>query len=138
MTDNRMQKDDATETHIEEAPGSALTVVDLARQAAAVRHAHKNFVLARVNDHCVRMAVMVGEYPWHRHPHSDECFLVLEGVLEIDVAGERTVRLVPGGLFTIPAGVRHRTRAAERCVNLCFEGVGAYTDVIFDDDAAPA
>src|SRR6267154_1498790 len=135
MPDYRVGQDHAGQTHVEEAAAAPLTVVDLARQAAAVKQAYKNFVLVNVNDHCVRMAVMVGEYRWHRHPHSDECFLVLEGVLEIDRADAPTIRLAPGEMFTIPAGVRHRTRAAERCVNLCFETVGAYTDVIFDDDA---
>lgn len=135
MSDDRTEEDVTRETHREQAAVSPLTVVDLARQAAAVPEPYKNFVLTNVNDHCVRMAVMVGEYRWHRHLHSDECFLVLEGVLEIDLADARTIRLAPGEMFTIPAGVRHRTRAPERCVNLCFEGAGAYTDVVFDEDA---
>ena len=57
---------------------------------------------------------MAGEYPWHRHPNSDECFLVLERTLEIDFGAERTVTLGPNEMFTIPAGVRHRTRAGAR------------------------
>jgi len=136
MTDYRIQ-DDGDASHVEEPACAPLIAVNLAHHAAAVRRAYKNFVLLTVNDHCVRMAVMVGEYRWHRHPRSDECFLVLEGTLEIDLAEGRTVRLAPGEMFTIPAGVRHRTRARERCVNLCFETAGAYTDVIFDDQNLP-
>jgi mannose-6-phosphate isomerase-like protein (cupin superfamily) len=64
---------------------------------------------------------------------SDECFLVVEGALEIDLADDRTVTVRPGELFTIPAGVRHRTRAAVRTVNLCFEHARAYTDVVFEE-----
>jgi mannose-6-phosphate isomerase-like protein (cupin superfamily) len=76
---------------------------------------------------------MVGEYRWHRHPHSDECFLILEGELEIDLDEGRLVVLKPGQMFNLPAGVRHRTRARVRTVNLCFEDKLAYTDVVFDE-----
>jgi mannose-6-phosphate isomerase-like protein (cupin superfamily) len=86
-----------------------------------------------VNDHCVRIAVVQGEYRWHQHPHSDECFLILEGELEIDLADGKTVRLKPGQSFNIPAGTVHRTRAIQRTVNLCFENRDAYTDVLFED-----
>src|SRR5215469_4519390 len=73
-----------------------LAVIDLKQAAAGVQEAYKNFVLADVNDHCVRMAVMEGEYPWHYHPRSDECFLTLEGCLEIDLTDGRTNALLPG------------------------------------------
>jgi mannose-6-phosphate isomerase-like protein (cupin superfamily) len=76
---------------------------------------------------------MTGEYRWHRHPRSDECFLVLEGALEIDFDELPSVVLKPGRLFSIPAGVRHRTRARVRTVTLCFEDEQAYTDTVFDD-----
>jgi mannose-6-phosphate isomerase-like protein (cupin superfamily) len=136
MTDYRLQKDDASEIHVEQAAFPAMVAVNLNQQSAAVQQAYKNFVVVQVNDHCVRLAVMIGEYRWHHHPHSDECFLVLEGQLEIDIAGGRTVQLQPGEMFTIPAGVSHRTRARVRTVNLCFENIQAYTDAIFDDRGA--
>ncbi|HYK11689.1 MAG TPA: cupin domain-containing protein [Gemmatimonadales bacterium] len=110
-----------------------LTRIDLGHEADAVMQDYKNWVITGVNDHCVRLAVMVGEYLWHLHPHSDECFLVLRGQLDIDIdAG--TVHLGPGDLFTIPAGVRHRTRAHKRCVNVCFEHATAYADAVFDGE----
>jgi mannose-6-phosphate isomerase-like protein (cupin superfamily) len=107
--------------------------VNLEREAMAVTEAYRNWVVAGVNDHCVRLAVMTGEYRWHHHPRSDECFLALQGALEIDLADGRTINLRPGELFTIPAGVRHRTRARGRSVNLCFEHASAYTDTVFDE-----
>jgi mannose-6-phosphate isomerase-like protein (cupin superfamily) len=105
----------------------------LLKVAARITDVYRNFVINTVNDHCVRIAVMQGDYRWHRHPASDECFLTLEGHLEIDLADGRTVHLQPGQLFTIPRGVVHRTRASIRTVNLCFEHRGAYTDVEFVD-----
>jgi mannose-6-phosphate isomerase-like protein (cupin superfamily) len=133
MIDHRRQRNDDSATHVEEALCPPLTVVDLKRVAASVTGDYKNFVVLRVNDHCLRVAVMQGKFGWHQHPHSDECFLVLEGELEVDLAGGRTVQLRPEEAFTVPAGVVHRTRARARAVNLCFETQSAYTDVVFDD-----
>jgi mannose-6-phosphate isomerase-like protein (cupin superfamily) len=111
-----------------------LSIISLADVASKVTDVYRNFVINGVNDHCVRIAVMQGEYRWHQHPHSDECFLVLEGKLEIDLADGRTIHLQPGELFTISKGVVHRTRASVRTVNLCFEHRDAYTDVEFVAD----
>ena len=90
--------------HVEEPAFAPLVAINVKREADSVQEAYKNFVLNRVNDHCIRVAVMHGEYPWHHHPRSDETFLVVEGVFEIDLDGGRTVTLRPGELFTIPAG----------------------------------
>ena len=120
--------------HNEESAFAHLQTMNLTQAAAAVDGVYKNFVLSTVNDHCVRMAVMQGEYRWHQHPRSDECFLVLQGELAIDLADGRTIVLRPGEAFTIPTGVVHRTRARERSVNLCFENLGAYTDVVFVEE----
>ena len=133
MTEYRTDPKEASPSHVEDPRYPPLTKVDLRAEAARVTETYKNFVVSGINDHCVRLAVMQGEYPWHKHLKSDECFLVLEGELEIDVAGDRTHRLRPGEAFTIPAGIVHRTRAQTRTVNLCFEAREAYTDVVFED-----
>src|SRR5215472_14753410 len=130
MTDYRTQRDQDLLTHVEEPSFPALTVVNLKREADAVEQVYKNFVVLNVNNHAIRMAVMQGEFRWHKHPHSDECFLVLERELEIDIARDKTYQLKAGDAFAIPAGVVHLTRSASRAVNLCFEDLAAYTDVI--------
>lgn len=105
-----------------------LQVLDLATEARASTETYRNVVLSRINQHCLRLAVFDGVYPWHRHPSSDELFLVLEGCLLIDLEG-RTLRLEPCQVATVPAGTVHRTRTEGRTVNLCFEELGA--DTIF-------
>jgi mannose-6-phosphate isomerase-like protein (cupin superfamily) len=134
-TDYRTEVHGAQAAHVEDPAFPPLVPINIKQTSDAVDQPYKNFVLNRVNDHCIRVAVMVGEYKWHHHPRSDETFLVMEGAFEIDLEDGRTLTLHPGDLFTIPAGVRHRTRARTRTVNLCFENTGAYTDVVFD--AAP-
>src|SRR5215470_6808291 len=118
MTEYRTNREEDLPTHVEEPSFPPLTVVNLKREADAVGQVYKNFVVLNVNNHAVRMAVMQGEFRWHQHPHSDECFLVLEGLLEIDLADGSSFSLQPGEVFTVPAGVVHRTRAKGRTVNL--------------------
>jgi mannose-6-phosphate isomerase-like protein (cupin superfamily) len=66
---------------------------------------------------------MQGEYHWHQHDDLDEFFYVVEGTFLVDLEG-RTVALAPRQGFVVPKGVRHRTRAPERCVILMVEGAG--------------
>jgi mannose-6-phosphate isomerase-like protein (cupin superfamily) len=110
---------------------AALEVIDLAAEGAAVREPYRNMVINRVNDSCLRLAVFEEAYRWHFHPSSDELFIVVAGCLAIDLEGEREIRLKPWQCVTIPAGVRHRTRAIGRTINLCFERAGAQT--VFSD-----
>src|SRR5437879_11307190 len=93
MTDYRTEQNDQRVTHSEEAAFPGLTVVNLKQEAASVDQTYKNFVVLNINNHCVRLAVMQGEFRWHQHPCSDECFLVVEGELEIDLSDGRTFRL---------------------------------------------
>ena len=79
-----------------------------------------NRTLCEVNDCAVRLGVLEGDFHWHRHDAEDEFFYVVEGKLLVDLEG-RTVELTPRQGFTVPRGVKHRTRAPERTVVLMIE-----------------
>jgi mannose-6-phosphate isomerase-like protein (cupin superfamily) len=97
-----------------------LTVIDVHQETQEIVN-YKNAPLSLINDHVVRLSIMTEPFYWHYHPNSDEIFLVIEGIVCIDME-DRTVELAPGQLFTIPANVRHRTRPkGSRSVNLTFE-----------------
>lgn len=98
-----------------------LTALDIKELTGGVQ-TYTNMPVALVNDHVVRVSVMTESYFWHLHPNSDECFLILEGSVIIDLE-TTTVELFPGQLFTIPKNTPHRTRpGGTRSVNLTFEG----------------
>ena len=106
----------------------ALTKIELDPLVAAVRDQWFNQTLVRVNESIVRFDVMQGEYHWHEHQEEDEFFFVLEGRFLIDLEPQadgvtpgRVVTLLPREGFVVPKGVRHRTRAPERCVILMVE-----------------
>lgn len=82
-----------------------------------------NRTLCQVNDAVVRMAVIEGEFHWHKHDAEDEFFYVVEGHLDVDLQ-DRTVGLEVGQGFTVPMGVVHRTRAPRRTVILMVEKAG--------------
>jgi len=86
----------------------------------AVKDKWYNETLTKVNDSVVRVAVIEGEYHWHKHDKDDEFFFVLDGQLLIDLE-DRTVVLDPWQGFTITRGILHRTRAPRKTVMLMVE-----------------
>ncbi|WP_438487186.1 cupin domain-containing protein [Streptomyces sp. S186] len=87
-------------------------------------------IVTRVNDYDVRVAKVTGDHLWHAHDDTDEFFLVLEGELLISLreeAGERTVRLPKGAVFTVPRGTEHKPSAPSGASLLLFEPTGTST-----------
>jgi mannose-6-phosphate isomerase-like protein (cupin superfamily) len=88
-----------------------------------------NQSLCEVNDCVVRLAVVRGEFHWHKHDEEDEFFFVLSGKLLLDLEEQtielgpqpRTIELGPHQGYAVPKAVTHRTRAPERTVMLVFE-----------------
>ena len=74
-------------------------------------------IVARYNDNEVRLVKVEGEFIWHRHDDSDELFLILDGVLDIELR-DRTVTLKAGELFVVPRGTEHRPCARKGEVKL--------------------
>ncbi|GAB3223483.1 cupin domain-containing protein [Spirosoma arcticum] len=96
-------------------------IIDIRKLARAVTTNYANFSLASVNDHVVKISVMTAPYDWHYHPNSDETFIVMEGVLLIELETE-TIELLPGQLFTVPKNTVHRTLPkGDRSVNITVE-----------------
>jgi len=108
---------------------SSLIKKDFKEISDKVDKAYDNFILDTINNHCLRMAVMEGEYKWHYHNNTDELFIVLEGQLKIEIKDQDTVFLKPGEFIKIPAKTIHKTSAVGRTVNLTFEKNG--DDTIF-------
>ena len=85
-------------------------------------------VVAEMNDYQFKVVKLEGDFVWHSHNETAETFLVLEGTLLLQTAHER-VKLEPGQLYTVPAGLPHTTSPiSERSVNLTIEKVGMSTE----------
>ena len=89
--------------------------ISLEMACSAVEELWSPRVVGRVNNQYIKVAKVLGEFPWHSHEHEDEMFLVLRGELRIGraEADGGTVLVRPGEFFVVPRGVRHNTAAAE-------------------------
>ena len=74
-------------------------------------------IVARYNDHEVRLVKVEGEFIWHQHDETDELFLILEGELDMEFR-DRTVTLQAGELIVVPKGTEHRPCARRGEVKL--------------------
>lgn len=64
-------------------------------------------VVAEANGNLFKVAKGTGATGWHSHTDEEETFLLVDGVLTIEMR-DRTVELRPGDLFVVPRGVEHR------------------------------
>lgn len=80
-------------------------------------------VIARMNDVHFKIARVRGEFIWHKHPETDEAFIVLEGRLRIEFR-DGHVDLGEGEMYVVARGVEHRPVASEECRILLVEPAG--------------
>jgi mannose-6-phosphate isomerase-like protein (cupin superfamily) len=97
-----------------------LQVIDIPSIVDATTLKWSNQTLTKVNDSVVRLGIVEGEFHWHKHDDDDEFFLVLEGLLFIDLE-DKTLELGPNQGVTITRGVMHRPRAPKKVVMLMVE-----------------
>ncbi len=98
-----------------------LELIDVPALVEACQEEWSNQILCRVNDSVVRLAVIRGEFHWHKHDREDEFFFVLQGELLIDLEESGTIALKPHQGFAVPRGRVHRTRAPQRAAVLVVE-----------------
>lgn len=97
-------------------------------------------IVATMNDYDVRIAHTKGEHVWHAHEDTDEFFLVLDGVFDIelrDAAGvESAVHLEKGDVYVVPRGTEHKPSSTGGSI-LMFEPSGTLTTGDVAGDAVP-
>ena len=89
--------------------------IALERECAVLPALWSPRVLAQVNDQYLKVARVLGEFPWHTHDAEDELFLVLRGELTIgrEPQDGGPLTLHPGEAFVVERGIRHNTSARE-------------------------
>jgi mannose-6-phosphate isomerase-like protein (cupin superfamily) len=97
--------------------------VNLAEKLASFDERWAPRIVAGYNGNDVMVVKVEGAFVWHAHPETDDFFLVLKGVVDIEMR-DRTVTLVPGELFVVPRGVEHRPVARGEAHLLLIEPAG--------------
>ncbi len=86
--------------------GTVNRAVDLTEKFSLFAQHRSPKVVARLNDYEIKLVRIKGEFVWHTHEDTDEMFLVIDGVLTIQMR-DGDVTLQPGQLFVVPRGVEH-------------------------------
>ena len=97
-----------------------LEIIDIPQLIEDCTEKWQNLSLCNINDSVVRLAVIEGEFHWHKHEKEDEFFFVIDGLLLIDLE-DKLIELKPKQGFTVPKGIMHRTRAPTRTSLLVIE-----------------
>jgi mannose-6-phosphate isomerase-like protein (cupin superfamily) len=77
-------------------------------------------IIGELNGQQVKAAKLKGEFIWHHHDHEDELFLVVKGILKMELR-DRTIVIHPGEFLIVPRGVEHKPVAEEEVELLLFE-----------------
>ncbi|MCY8234958.1 cupin domain-containing protein [Priestia endophytica] len=80
-------------------------------------------VIAEMNDYQFKLVKVQGDFVWHKHEHTDEVFIVLEGNLIIEFRDGK-VTLNEGEMFVIPKNIEHKPYAEEECNIMLVEPKG--------------
>ncbi|GAA4855798.1 cupin domain-containing protein [Luteimonas vadosa] len=77
-------------------------------------------VVASLNGQEVKLAKILGEFPWHRHAEADELFLCWRGRFRLEFR-DHAVEMGPGDYHLVPRGVEHRPVAEAEAEIVLFE-----------------
>jgi mannose-6-phosphate isomerase-like protein (cupin superfamily) len=82
-------------------------VVDLTEKFGRFSDPWHPRIVGELNGTYVKVVKLAGEFVWHHHDDEDELFLVVDGVLRMQLRdGELEVH--PGQFVIVPRGVEHR------------------------------
>jgi len=98
-----------------------IDAVKLKEVMASIQKPWSPVDVVTVNDQVVRMALLDGEFHWHRHQKEDELFYVHSGRIVIQLKDQEDVELGEGELTVIPRGVEHCPRSVVPSYCLLFE-----------------
>ncbi|SEE77080.1 cupin domain-containing protein [Bradyrhizobium erythrophlei] len=97
--------------------------IDLSQKLSTFSDHWSPRTVAQFNACDVMVVKVQGEFVWHKHDDTDDFFLVLKGVLDIELR-DRTITLHPGQMYIVPKGVEHRPVAREEVNLLLIEPTG--------------
>ena len=99
------------------------TAVNLAQKFGLLQQQWQPRVVAEMNDYQFKVVKLQGDFVWHHHQHTDETFVVIDGVLRIDFR-DGAVRVGAGEMFVVPKGVEHKPYAEQEVMLLLIEPRG--------------
>jgi mannose-6-phosphate isomerase-like protein (cupin superfamily) len=99
------------------------SAIDLSEKLSTFSEHWSPRTVTQFNDCDVMVVKVKGEFVWHKHDDTDDFFLVLKGLLDIQLR-DRTITLGPGQMYIVPKGVEHCPVAREEVHLLLIEPTG--------------
>jgi mannose-6-phosphate isomerase-like protein (cupin superfamily) len=97
-----------------------VSVVNIEEKFKTIDELHAYKIIAQMNDYHFKLVRMNREFIWHKHPETDEVFIVVDGNLQIDLR-DKTLHLKKGEMVVIPKDVEHKPSSTEECRILLIE-----------------
>ena len=114
-------------------PERAYQAVNFADKLSRIHDHWQPRVMAEMNDYQFKIVKILGDFVWHDHADTDETFIVLEGVLRIDMRdGHVLVRA--GEMFVVPRGVEHKPSAEHEVKMMLIEPRGVVNTGTVDSE----
>ena len=64
-------------------------------------------IVGELNGQHIKLVKLKGEFVWHKHDDEDEMFLVIEGVLKMELR-DKTIEIHKNEFLIVPKGTEHR------------------------------
>jgi mannose-6-phosphate isomerase-like protein (cupin superfamily) len=77
-------------------------------------------IVGELNGQHIKLVKLQGEFVWHKHNNEDEMFLVIEGVLKMELR-DKTIEIHKNEFLIVPRGTEHRPVADEEVSVMLFE-----------------
>ncbi len=97
-----------------------IAVVNFEEKFSKINDLHSYKIIAQMNDYHFKLVRMKREFIWHKHPETDEVFVVIEGRLQIDLR-DNTLHVNKGEMVVIPKDIEHKPSSTEECKILLIE-----------------
>jgi len=98
----------------------SVSVINIKEKFSKIEQLHKYKRIARMNEIDFKLVRMKREFIWHKHPETDEVFMVIDGSLQIHLR-DRILHLEKGEMVVIPKGVEHKPACSKECRILLIE-----------------
>ena len=77
-------------------------------------------IVGELNGQHIKLVKLKGEFVWHKHDDEDEMFLVIEGVLKMELR-DKTIEIHKNEFLIVPKGTEHRPVADKEVSVMLFE-----------------
>jgi mannose-6-phosphate isomerase-like protein (cupin superfamily) len=69
-----------------------ISVINFEKKFEKINEQHSYKIIAQMNDYHFKLVKAQIEFIWHKHPETDEVFMVIDGNLQIDLR-DKTLHL---------------------------------------------